>query len=151
MAGQFTVGSWAIRDAFLPLDKYIERDGIKAEDYYKACWDEVVYEGKVYGLPWNTDARALYYNKDIFAAEGLDHPPRDWDELYEYAKKLTNYNKDKGYYERIGFAPQYGNSWLYLYGWLNGGKFMIDNGRTCNLADPRSWKPFSIWLMFMMQ
>ncbi|HEQ60422.1 MAG TPA: extracellular solute-binding protein, partial [Firmicutes bacterium] len=133
---RFTISSWAFRGAFLPLDEYIQRDGIRQEDYYDACWNEVVYDGQVYGLPWNTDARALFYNRDIFAAEGLDHPPRDWEELQQYAARLTQFHQAKGYYERIGFAPNYGNAWLYLYGWLNGGRFMKDQGRTCSLADP---------------
>jgi ABC-type sugar transport system permease subunit/ABC-type glycerol-3-phosphate transport system substrate-binding protein len=133
---RFTISNWAHRNAFLPLDQLIERDGIRKEDYYSACWNEVVYQGKVYGLPWNTDARALYYNKDIFEQEGIDHPPADWQELQEYAVRLTHYNQ-RGFYERIGFAPNYGNAWLYLYGWLNGGKFMSADGEKCTLDDPR--------------
>ena len=134
---RFTVSSWAIRGSFRPLDGYIERDGIRSEDYYPACWNEVVFEDKVYGLPYVTDARGLFYNRDIFAAESLDHPPRDWDELKDYAVRLTSFNEKKGYYEQIGFAPNYGNSWLYLYGWLNGGRFLSDEGKTCTLTDPR--------------
>ncbi len=133
---RFTISSWAHQGAFLAMDDFIARDGIDSEEYYESCWNEVVYEGKVYGLPWNTDARALFYNRDIFAQEGIDHPPRDWNELKEYAVRLTRYNQAKGYYERVGFAPNYGNAWLYLYGWLNGGQFMSPNGHTCTLADP---------------
>src|SRR5579885_1557741 len=40
---RFTIGDWAARDAFLPLDNYIARDqkkpdGVHPEDFYPACW-----------------------------------------------------------------------------------------------------------------
>ena len=57
-------------------------------------------------------------------------PPKTWEELQQYAKKLTKLTPN-GSYERIGFIPNYGNSWLYLYSWQNGGEFMSDNGRKC--------------------
>lgn len=134
---RFTISTWAERGAFMSLNELIERDGIRKEDYYDACWGEVVYRGKVFGLPWNTDARALFYNRDIFSEEGIEHPPQNWDELKDYAIRLTSYDQARGYYQRIGFAPIMGNSWLYLYGWLNGGEFMSEDGYTCTLADPR--------------
>ena len=49
---------------------------------------------------------------------------------------LTEYDEN-GTLARVGFIPNYGNSWLYIYGWLNGGKFMSDYGLTCTLNDPR--------------
>lgn len=135
---RFTISSWASRGTFIPLDEFVERDGINKDDFYEACWNEAVYDGKLYGLPWDTDCRGLYYNKAIFKELGLDpnHPPTDWDELVEYSQKMTIIG-DKGRYERIGFAPNYGNAWLYLYGWLNGGEFMSADGRTCTLNEPR--------------
>ena len=77
--------------------------------------------------------------KEIFREAGLnpDHPPENWAELIEFSKKLTIF-LPKGYYERVGFAPNYGNTWLYLYGWLNGGEFMTPDGRTCTLNDPKN-------------
>ena len=50
------------------------------------------YDGKVYAVPFFQVAVALYYRKDFFKAVGLDpqRPPKDWEELYQYAKKLTD-------------------------------------------------------------
>lgn len=49
------------------------------------------YDGKVYAFPWFQVALGLYYRKDHFRDAGLDpnRPPRNWEEFYEYAKKLT--------------------------------------------------------------
>lgn len=121
-------------------------DGIHEEEFYEACWQEASYgEGdarEAYNIPLNSDDRALYYNEDLLERagfvdeQGRARPPRDWDELKEYAIALTERN-DKGEITRIGFAPNFGNSWLYLYGWQNAGRFMSEDGRTCTLDDPR--------------
>jgi len=193
---RFAVAEWAARGAFEPLDPYIERDlkalrpdAIRPDAFYASCWDEAQYQGKVYGIPNCVDDRALIYNKDLLLRAGLvdergeARPPADWDELFEYAIKLTEWEdsakrrisgaellrraglvdgrgeargpRDRGELARymeelrklydsegaqlrvVGFAPNYGNSWLYIYGWMNGGEFMSADGRTCTLNDPR--------------
>lgn len=141
---RFTIGDWASRGTFQALDKFIARDknlpdGIHAENYYEAAWNEALYKGSVYGVPTGIDDRLLMYNRAAFREVGLDpnRPPRTWDELKEYSKKLTKYDADKTY-SRIGFIPNYGNSWLYLYSWQNGGEFMSPDGRTCTLAAPEN-------------
>ncbi len=149
---RFSIGEWASRGALLRLDDLIERtraaeqaggaQGIDPADFYPACWAEGVYQGAVYGIPFSSDARALYYNEDLLRqagfvdAEGQVVPPRDWDELRHYAVRLTQRDA-AGRLTVLGFAPNYGNSWLYLYGWLNGGEFMVDDGRRVTLDDPR--------------
>lgn len=48
------------------------------------------YDGKTYAIPFFQVALALYYRRDFFVEAGLDpnRPPRDWNEFYEYAKRL---------------------------------------------------------------
>ncbi len=142
---RFTIGDWASRDTFRPLDDLIHRDrdrryGIKPEDFYTACWQEATYKGKVFAIPADTDDRALYYNRSVFREAGLDpdKPPRTWEELKEIAKRLTVPTTDGSSYRRIGFIPNYGNSWLYLYSWQNGGEFMTPDGRRCTMNNPYS-------------
>lgn len=139
---RFTIGDWASRNTFRPLNDLIKRDrnkplGVRKEDYYSACWAEANYQGKTYAIPAGTDDRCLYYSRDAFRDAGLDpnKPPRTWDELRAYAIKLTRYNKD-GTFQRAGFIPNFGNSWLYLYSWQNGGEFMSPDGKTCTMNNP---------------
>ena len=141
---RFTIGDWASRDAFEPLDQYIAADkgapdAVKADDYYVAPWNEARYKGHVYGIPTGIDDRALFYNRKVFREAGLDpdKPPTTWEELKVVAKKLTVKNAD-GTFKQIGFIPNYGNSWLYLYSWQNDGEFMSPNGRTCTLDNKYS-------------
>ncbi len=159
---RYAVAEWASRGAFEPLDKYIARDlaDIEAgrrpdlvpsdvptpDRFYAACWEEATYEGKLFGIPNDVDNRALFYNEDLLVAAGFTErgpdghirarPPRNWEELKEYAVKLTR-TDEEGNLEVIGFPAYYGNSWLYMYGWLNGGQFMSDDRTRCTLDDPR--------------
>ncbi|MBM3496294.1 MAG: extracellular solute-binding protein [Armatimonadetes bacterium] len=141
---RFTIGDWASRDAFQSLDGFIAANAgtpgsIRVADFYEACWAEAVYKDRVYAIPSSTDDRALYYNRTLFRESGLDpdKPPRTWDELIDSAKRLTKLNADRSF-ERIGFIPNYGNSWLYLYSWQRRGEFMSPDGSRCTLDNPHS-------------
>jgi multiple sugar transport system permease protein len=146
---RYAVSEWASRGAFTPLDEYIAQDAasgrpdaVKAEDYFPSCWDEAVFtnpltgERKVFGIPNKVDNRVLFYNKDLLQRAGYSAPPQTWEELEVMAVKLTE-TDDKGRILRLGFVPNYGNSWLYIYGWMNGGEFMSADGKTCTLNDPK--------------
>lgn len=51
-------------------------------------------EGKIYAVPLSVDSLALYYNKDLFNAEGITSPPATWDEFNEDVKKLTKIDQN---------------------------------------------------------
>lgn len=125
----------AARDALTPLNEYLDAIGFDiSSEYYEYTVREMTFQDKIWGLPSGVDDRVLYWNKAAFEAAGLDpeQPPKTWDELLEYAEKLT-IKDDKGNFQQIGFIPNFGNSWLYLYATQNGGKFLSDDGRTCTL------------------
>ena len=89
------------------LTELVEAEGEGFMDqFYPQLADAMVYDGGIYGLPYVTDTRILYYDKDAFEEAGLDPeaPPQTWDELVEYARKLDIQNEDGGY-ERLGFFP----------------------------------------------
>lgn len=49
------------------------------------------YNGEIFGIPHNTTSVALFYNKDLFDAFGVDYPTEGmtWDELYALAQQMT--------------------------------------------------------------
>ena len=59
------------------------------------------YNGKIYSIPSSLTTRGLIYNKDMFKAAGIvdengeAKPPKTFDEVREYAKKLTNVDKNE--------------------------------------------------------
>ena len=89
------------RDMLLPLDEFIT-DEFKARfgDLYSI--DQVNnVDGKMYTLTERGITYRLLYNKDIFEQVGIKEPPKNMDEVYEYAKQITEWGRDQGIY---GFA-----------------------------------------------
>ncbi len=134
---RFTISGWAARGAFLALNDLVARDGIDSSEFYEACWNEAIYRGKVYGIPWDTDARGLYYNRSIMRQYGYNRSPENWDELAEWGAKMTR-RKGVSVYEQVGFAPLWGNTYLSLYSWQNGGSLLSDDGLRCTMTDVKN-------------
>ncbi len=45
--------------------------------------------GELQSMPFNSSTPIMYYNKDLFKKAGLTGPPKTWDEMGEYTKKLV--------------------------------------------------------------
>ncbi|HEV2293200.1 MAG TPA: extracellular solute-binding protein [Tepidisphaeraceae bacterium] len=143
---RFAIGQWAARGALADLKPFIDAqlpdapDRLNLDDYYDYTIAEASYgppgsaeEAGIYGIPCTTDIRLLYVNRDslrqagLVDARGEPRPPKSWEELHDYANRLTLYrvpgDKRSGIV-RLGFGPMTGNSWLYLYAWQAGGEFM---------------------------
>jgi len=77
--------------AFEVLDERIAKWEYGEEDFYPGPWQSCRWEGKQYGIPFETNTLVLFYNVDMFKQAGLDpnKPPRTWEELTSYAAKLT--------------------------------------------------------------
>lgn len=78
---------------------YVQKGIIEPLDDLFAAWDEsdqfvestlapLRIGGKLYGIPYNTNARAMIYRKDIFEEHGLK-VPETWGELIETARQIT--------------------------------------------------------------
>ncbi|MDQ1718263.1 MAG: multiple sugar transport system substrate-binding protein [Pseudonocardiales bacterium] len=90
------------------------------------------YQGKMYGMPDLSSARALFYNKDLFTKAGIAAAPKTWDEFEADAKKLTALgNGTVGYAEPLG--PEEAQAefgiWLVNNGgdWKANGKWTINS------------------------
>lgn len=64
---------------------------INWDEYMEGPMESTMLDGKHYGIPFATNCTALYYNKDLFDAAGIDYPDENttWDEFHEMAKALT--------------------------------------------------------------
>ena len=74
--------------ASLGMLKDLSNDGINKSDFFEGPWSSVVYEGKTYGIPLNSNNLALYYNKQMLKDAGVE-VPTDWASLKDVAKKTT--------------------------------------------------------------
>ncbi len=103
----------------------------------KAAWPVIcrpkgeAKESHVWAMPFGTLVRVLVYRKDLFHKVGLDpeRPPQNWDELYQYARQLTN--PEEGTYGMY-LASGQSASWDWIaYLWSAGGRAVEinDEGR----------------------
>jgi len=54
----------------IPLDDYVKKYWILLEDVHPSLWNAVKYKGKIWGIPQDTEARPLYFRKDVLRALG---------------------------------------------------------------------------------
>lgn len=118
------------------LQERAQRDGIDGSQFWPFTWDQTLYEGQTYGIPYETDVRVLYWNKNAFKEAGLDpeKPPTTWEELEQYADKLDKKAAD-GSYERIAFHPLW-NGGSDLWAATNGVELISADGKP-QLNDPK--------------
>lgn len=65
----------------LPLDKYLEKDGIKKDEYMAGPIAASTFKGKLWAMPKFIDAGLLFYRKDI-----AKEAPATWEDLIAAAK-----------------------------------------------------------------
>jgi multiple sugar transport system substrate-binding protein len=65
--------------------------GIDPARFYGPLWETGMVDGKAYAVPVHSVMLVMYYNKDLFAAAGLDpeNPPSTRDEYLAAARALT--------------------------------------------------------------
>jgi multiple sugar transport system substrate-binding protein len=114
-----STAAFASRGALVNLDNYIERsDIVDTEAYEEVFRTFVEFEGSMYGLPVDGESTALFYRTDLFEEAGIEAPPTTWDEMMDYAERLTK-PEDKQYGIAM-FAPEAAYYW-YPFLWQAGG------------------------------
>ncbi|MEA5015050.1 MAG: ABC transporter substrate-binding protein [Candidatus Limiplasma sp.] len=100
--------------------------------------DLAQYEGAQYAVPFSPDVSVMLYNKAHFAEAGLDPEvgPASWDQLIEYAQKLTTA-------DHYGYVYGAGDSGTMMftfvpYIWSNGGDVMSADGSKSMLDQPEA-------------
>ena len=122
--------SIAFQGLTLDLKEMANAGKLDLNDIYPSSLGVCEQGSKLACLPWGTDTVALFWNKDMFEAAGLDpeKPPKTLEELQAYSDKLTK-KDDKGNYTQIGFIPDYPWSNQGTVNYLFGGSNYADGGR----------------------
>ena len=81
---QYGYATLLTKEEIEPLDDF----GINTEKYGKNNF--LYYNGKPYAATLSANKAKLLWNKDIFAAAGLDpeNPPKTWEEVIAYSEKI---------------------------------------------------------------
>lgn len=132
------IGRFAKVNAIQPLDtKIMSTDNIK-KDFIPAAVDSLQVDGKYYGLPTDTQTIVLYWNKDLVSAAGLDAEkgPQNWDELKDWAKKLTK--TEGGNMVQSGWGEKGYHPEVQAFVASNGGKMVDESGKYVFADDDKS-------------
>ena len=107
-------------------------------NYLDFAQAEASYGGSAYALPFDTDARALYYNKTMLFDVGVDpseldrsNGPVTWERIAEIAAMLDVLD-DNDNFTQMGFVPWVNQGWHYTYGFSWGGSFF--NADECRVT-----------------
>ncbi len=80
-------------DAIVPFNELAAGADDQAwmKSFYPAFMANSQTAGKTWGIPFQRSTIVLYWNKELFKEAGLDpnKPPASWQEMLEYAQKLT--------------------------------------------------------------
>jgi ABC-type glycerol-3-phosphate transport system substrate-binding protein len=93
----FPTGGWgalgfAEAGGVIALDDYVAADFADVvPDFYDFLWQANIWQGKVWGVPLDTNNLAWFYNEDLVTAAGLTPFTTNptWDELVEFLQALT--------------------------------------------------------------
>ena len=69
-ADRFTVPQFAHQGFFTNVAENAKAAGVTADQYFDFAWQEASYKDGLYALPFDTDTRAYWYNKDIMKEAG---------------------------------------------------------------------------------
>lgn len=124
------VPEFASAGVLLPVDDLVTKStAVKQDAFYPSAWDTTLWKGKQYGVPLGVDVWSmLVWNPDLFKAAGLDPktPPKTWDELLQYAQKLTG----NGVFGVAlpGAKSEVLSIFMDMFTYSNGGKILNDDG-----------------------
>lgn len=131
---------YASKNALVSIDDIVGASGIDTSVFPAPLVEMYSYNGVQYGLPRDFDTIALYFNKDLFDAAGVDYPTGawSWEDFRANAEKLTN--KDKGIW---GAGMQ--TSWqenYYNFILQNDGHLLNEDRTKCLVDEPAGCEAF---------
>jgi ABC-type glycerol-3-phosphate transport system substrate-binding protein len=131
----YILPQFADRNALTPLDAFANEFNIALDDFNPIWLDICRFDQTLYALPAPPYTTALYYNKTMFRAAGLDpeQPPRTIDELDAYNAALIQ-RDEAGEITQLGFSPAFLNWWPWIWPKYFGADLW--NGRQLSLTGP---------------
>ena len=133
LAGNMELVSYAKTNSILSMNDFFDVTSADKSDFAPAALESLQYNGEQMMIPMQWFTQYLYYNKDLFKAAGLDPetPPATWEEVKEYAEKITD--PDKNIYG-LGIAVSGAVCWFDSLFLSNGGE-VLDVANKKSLVD----------------
>jgi len=132
-----TTGMLARKGVVQEIDDFLTAEPtFKKENFTDNTFSCQTFDGKIWGIPWDSGALLIMYNKNLFDAAKVPYPdPKKWltwDEIIELGKQLTfdldgKTPNDAGFdpkrVKQYGFMPDTGHG-RQTYIWSNGAEII---------------------------
>jgi len=141
----------------IPLDPFIERDGVDLNDFYEGAITQGRWQpgqircgsGDLHAFPtvWHSGTM-WFWNKNWFAEKGIPDPDESWtwDTIVEAGKEFTVINDD-GSAESYGMdKPVDGNSRMNFWIFQAGGAFYDEDYNGCLIKEDAPMEAFQ-WMV----
>ena len=92
-------------------------------------------DGHIYQVPWKVNPIMTIYNKNLFAANGIQSPPKTYSEYLQDAQKFKEQNKNNATQKRFGYTAvkpiwyEMRFNFYPLYLAASGGAHLIENNK----------------------
>jgi inositol-phosphate transport system substrate-binding protein len=137
LSGHEDVGTWGLSGIIIPLDDLIA-EHVEFEDMVPSLWDSVTYDGQVWAIPQDAEARPLFWSKPLLSdlgwtdeeIESLPARIETGEFTFEDMLAAAAEAVDTGVVEEgHGFwhRPTNGTDFLYFYYGM-GGEILDDEG-----------------------
>lgn len=103
-----SLGDLAADGTIQPLTEFVEStEEIDVEDFIPSIWEPYSdVDGEIYGLPFDGDIHALFYNTEILERNGFDEPPSTWEEYADQVATITENESSAGIYGAAVYGEQ---------------------------------------------
>lgn len=106
----------ADQGALANLEEVIPDFATYSEQFLPGPLSTNLYNGKHFGLPLDTNTRVMVFNKDMFAAAGIEKAPETMDELLSACEKIKTLGDDKYCFADGGTYAWAVNPWIWSFG-----------------------------------
>jgi multiple sugar transport system substrate-binding protein len=137
------VGPYIASGSLEPAETYLANsDELTAEDYAPVSMAAFQSGGQQICMPQNVSSLVVYYNEDLFAANGVPLPQAGWtwDEFTAAAQALTQDTDGDGVTDIYGVAVEPVMYRMVPFVWSAGGEVVddLDNPTTLTLDSPEA-------------
>lgn len=123
------------------MTELAQEAGLDTSMFFEGLMSSCDWGEGLYALPFNRSTPMFYYNKDMFEEVGLDPeaPPQTWDELKEYAAKLSIPD------ERWGFEMPI-DAWFYeAFIMQSDGRILNEDETDIGFNNETGTEPLAMW------
>ena len=140
------------QDAIVPVDDFIKTPEDKAwlAGFFPAFMRNSQTGGKTWSIPFQRSTTVFFWNKDAFREAGLDpeRGPQTWDEVVQYATKLTKRDANGNVVQWGMQVPSTLTSYWLLQGYAaqNGAEIANDKGSQTYFDRPEVVEALQYWV-----